>query len=262
MIKFEELIHPMTEAVFNITVKDKKPMVFRATEKKKRIFSNIITWQQFSDYINNERAVAGLQVIKPNREKLCMEKGNLHRDHAPSWSRKDRYEKAYVHELWNNGSSIILTKASLISPEMSAVAGCIEQKYKNRTAADAHLYCSPNSKARSFECHADFDDNYLVHAIGDVHWKVYSKRLEGIMQENGHMNYRTGPCMLSESQEAELEPIIDTTLTVGDLLYIPAGYFHKAVPAGPRISISVPVIESRREYPIDRRVYDFTKNIT
>ena len=43
-------------------------MVFRATEKKKRIFSNIITWQQFSDYINNERAVAGLQVIKPNRE--------------------------------------------------------------------------------------------------------------------------------------------------------------------------------------------------
>ena len=82
------------------------------------------------------------------------------------------------------------------------------------------------------------------------------------MQENGHMNYRTGPGMLSESQEAELEPIIDTTLTVNHLLYIPAGYFHKAVPAGPRISISVPVIESRREYPIDRRVYDFTKNIT
>ena len=262
MIKFEELIHPMTDDVFNNTVKGRKPMVFRSTDKKKKIFGNIITWEQFSDYINNERAVAGLQVIKPDRTKLCMEKGNLHRDKTPSWSRKDRYEKAFVHELWNEGSSIILTKASLISPEMSAVAGCIEKRYPNRTAADAHFYCSPNSRARSFECHADFDDNYLVHAIGEVHWKVYDKRLRGEIEENGRINYRTGSCMLSDSQEAELEPIIDTTLGVGDLLYIPAGFFHKAVPAGPRISISVPVMESRREYPIDRHVYDFTKNIT
>lgn len=262
MISFEELIAPMTDEVFNNTVKNKKPMVFRASEKKRKIFGDIINWHQFSDYINNDRAVAGLQVIKPNREKLCMEKGNLFRDPDPSWSRKDRYEKAFVHELWNNGSSIILTKASMISAELSAVAGAIEKRYKNRTAADAHLYCSPNSKARSFECHADFDDNWLVHAIGDVHWKVYDKRLRGQMEDNGRMNYRTGPCTMKEAEEAELDPIIDTTLSVGDLLYIPAGFFHKAVPAGPRISISVPVMESRREHPLDRKYYDFTKNIT
>lgn len=252
----------MTDKVFNETVKDKKPMVFRATPLKKKLFGNIITWQEFSDYINNDRAVAGLQVIKPNREKLCMEKGNLYRDPEPSWGRKHRYEKAFVHELWNTGSSIILTKASMISKEMSAIAGSIEERYENRTAADAHFYCSPNSKARSFECHADFDDNYLVHAIGDVHWKVYDVRLKGKMEENGRMSYRNGPCTMTELQESELEPIIDTTLTVGDLLYIPAGFFHKAVPAGPRISISVPVMESRRERPVDRIYYDFTKNIT
>ena len=55
-----------------------------------------------------------------------------------------------------------------------------------------HIYTALRTVNKIAECHADFDDNYLVHAIGDVHWKVYDKRLEGIMQENGHMNYKPG----------------------------------------------------------------------
>lgn len=259
---FEDLIHPMIDRVFEETVLGKKPMVFRGTSLKKNLFGNIITWEKFSDYINNERAVAGLQVITPERNKLCMEKENLFRNNRTAWSRKDFYEKKYVHELWNTGSSIILTKASLLSPEISAVANCIEKKFKDRTAADAHFYCSPNSTAKSFECHADMDDNYLVHAIGSVHWKVYNKRVPYTLDDKGRKVFRGHALTMTEEEEAKLTPIIDVTLTVGDLLYIPAGFFHKAVPCGPRISISVPVAESRREYPLDREYYDFTKNIS
>lgn len=258
---FEDLISPMRTEVFDNSVKGIKPMVFRANSFKKSLFGGIITWQQFSDYINNDRAVAGLQVIKPDQTKLCMEKNNLHRDTRPSWGKKDRYEKKYVHELWNSGSSIILTKASMLSPNLSAVANAIEQHYKHRTAADAHLYCSPNADAKSFPCHADMDDNYLVHAIGDVHWKVYNTFVKHTVDEKGRKVFE-GRMILSKEEEAQLTPIIDTVLTVGDLLYIPAGMFHTAVPAGPRISISVPVFESRREYPLDRNYYDFTKNIS
>lgn len=263
MITFEELIYPMTDEVFNTTVKGKKPMVFRATDKKKNVFGNIVTWKQFSDYINNDRAVAGLQVIQPDRTKLCMERGNLHRDPQPSWTPKRRFERKYLHELWNGGSSIILTKASMFSREISAIGGALEARYPGTTAADAHFYCSPNSRARSFECHCDRDDNYLVHAIGKVHWKVYDKRIPWrINPESGRIQLADGPIGLSEAEEAQLEPIIDTVLGVGDLLYIPAGVYHRAVPVGPRISISVPLMESRKEYPLDREYYDFSKNIS
>lgn len=263
MITFEELIYPMTDAVFMETVKGKKPMVFRATEKKKKIFGDIITWKKFSEYLNNDRAVAGLQVIKPNRDKLCMEKGTLNRNDRPSWMPEKWYEKAYVHALWNQGSSIILTKASLLSPEISAVGGALEERFKGTSACDAHFYCSPNDRARSFECHCDHDDNFLVHAIGKVHWRVYDKRRPSrIRPDNGRIQLADGPVGLSDEEEAQLEPIIDTILDVGDLLYIPAGVYHRAVPVGPRISISVPLMESRKEVPLDREFYDFTKNIS
>ena len=59
-------------------------------------------------------------------------------------------------------------------------------------------------------------------------------------------------------EEKKHTPIIDTELTVGDILYIPERYFHKATPMSARVSISVPVI--KRATPIDRNYYDFGKN--
>lgn len=65
---------------------------------------------------------------------------------------------------------------------------------------------------------------------------------------------------MPEDEEKKYEAIIDTVLTVGDLLYIPAGMFHKATPASARVSISVPLAQSSIEKPIDRKYYDFGKN--
>ena len=75
-LTFEELVAPMLPEVFKQTVLDKKPMVIRATEFKKDFFSKIVTWDEISDYVANDRAVAGLQIITPKQEKLCMEKKN------------------------------------------------------------------------------------------------------------------------------------------------------------------------------------------
>ena len=258
---FEDLIYPMTVRVFDETVRGRKPFLFRANSFKKDFFGNIVTWDAFSKYIANDRAVSGLQVITPEGKKLCMEKSNLYRNARPSWSKPDRYEKRYVHELWEQGSSIILTKASMFSPNISAVANAIEAKYLGTSAADAHFYCSPKKDARSFECHADTDDNYLVHAIGSVRWQVYNIRNDIEFCDKGRRK-QVGKPVRSEEELKGHTPIIDEVLTVGDLLYIPGGFFHKATPETARISISVPVLESKKEYPIDRNYYDFGKNIS
>lgn len=258
---FEDLIYPMTARVFDETVKGKKPFVFKGNSFKKHFFENIVTWEQFSNYIANDRAVSGLQVVTPEGKKLCMEKGNLYTNTKPSWSKQDRYEKKYVYELWQKGSSIILPKASMFSPNISAIGNAIEAKYLGVSAADAHFYCSPRKDARSFDCHSDTDDNFLVHAIGEVRWQVYNIRNKLEISELG-IRKQIGKPARSEEELKNETPIIDEVLTVGDVLYIPGGFFHKATPQTARISISVPILESRKEYPIDRNYYDFGKNIS
>ena len=232
MFTFEELIEPLPlDDFYNIYYK-KRSCVIKGNDFRKDLFSKIITWQKFSRYINNDRAVSGLQAILPNGRKLCMEKLNLYKSKKPAWCKKDYYEKKFLHDIWNNHGSIILTKASLLTPEISSIAGAIEEHFGG--AADAHFYCSYSEKSNSFKEHADLDDNFLVHANGSVRWTVYN------------------------SLENKEDDITEHDLTVGDLLYIPKGLAHSAVPLSKRISISVPLIEDITAKPLDRTVYDFS----
>lgn len=255
---FEDLIFPMTDSAFQSTVKGRKPIVIRANSFKTNFFREITTWDDISKYVANDRAVAGLQVITAKGEKLCMEKGNLHTGATPAWTKKDWYDKNLVKTTWQSGGTMILTKASMFSPNISAIANCLEERYKN-TAADAHFYCSPRKNAVSFECHADADDNFLIHAIGSVHWKVYNVFARSELDSNGNKRFTSRMSMTAE-EESKYEPIIDTVLTEGDLLYIPSGMFHKATPNSARISISVPLASPSRLKPINRDYYDFNKN--
>ena len=40
----------------------------------------------------------------------------------------------------------------------------------------------------------------------------------------------------------QLEPIIETKLKPGDLLYVPSRHYHCALPKSPRLSISIPCL--------------------
>lgn len=236
MLDFADLIAPMTVVEFEEKHRGKAFAVFPRTEARTELFDNIIDWQQFSSYINNDRATAGMQAITLDGRKLCMEKGTLERESRPNWCRKDYYEKKYLHEIWTQGGSLIMTKASLLTSRISAIAGAIERYYMG--AADAHFYCSGVPNASTFSAHIDFDDNFLVHAQGDVSWEVYNS---------------------FENDDGDFTSL---DLTVGDLLYIPKGLKHRAIPKTKRISISVPVAERRpNEGSLktqDREYYDFT----
>lgn len=232
MFDFEKLIEPLPLDDFYNIYHKKRWCVIKANDFRKDLFSKVITWQKFSRYINNDRAVSGLQAILPDGRKLCMEKWNLYKSKKPTWCKKHYYEKKFLHEIWTNHGSIILTKASLLTPEISNIARAVEEHFGG--AADAHFYCSYSEKSHSFKEHADLDDNFLVHASGSVRWTVYNSL------EN------------KEGDTTEFD------LTIGDLLYIPKGLKHKAIPLSKRISISIPLTQGISVKPLDRKVYDFS----
>ena len=234
-MKFEQLIEPLTLHEFHTKYHRKKFCIIKGNPYRKGLFENIISWSEFSDYINNDRAVSGLQAILPGGKKLCMEKYNLYRKKKPAWAKKDAYyDKEYLHKIWRDNGSIILTKASLLTPGISTIAGTIESYFGG--AADAHFYCSRAKDAYSFPFHRDSDDNWLVHAYGTVRWTV-NNSLANIPDDTTEFD-----------------------LTVGDLLYIPTGLEHKAVAQSRRISISVPLMERFGSKPVNRNYYDFSNS--
>lgn len=260
-MNFEELIAPITIDEFVNEYKDKKPFVAKASTRRKKYFSDIISWKKFSQYLSNDRAVSGLQVIVPGEKmsyKMCMEKSKddflKPANKKVFWRREDYwYDPGRLRELWyEKNASIILTKAGKLTPNINGVCAGFENGYKSilnkPCAADAHFYCSHNTESVSFECHADSLDNFLIHSIGQVHWKVYSLFSDGKKTR------------LTDEEESKYIPYIDEVLSEGDVLYIPKGLFHRAYAKGPRISISVQVAPG--QIPIDRRWYDFTPRFT
>ena len=61
MLTFEQLINPMTLDDFYEIYHRKRWCVIPANNFRKDLFSKTLTWKQFSQYINNDRAVSGLQ---------------------------------------------------------------------------------------------------------------------------------------------------------------------------------------------------------
>ena len=231
MLDFKSLLNPMSIDEFKEKYYRKKFCIIKGNSFRKYMFGNVISWRRFSEYINNDRAVSGLQCVTEGGHKFCMEKNNLYLEKKPNWSKKDYYDKAYVNEIWNNNGSIILTKASELTTGISEIAGAIENELGG--AADAHFYCSKGIKSCSFNAHADLDDNFLIHCYGSVKW-VVSNTLENIKEDSSEFN-----------------------LTVGDMLYIPKKLMHQAFPLSKRISISVPLLEGKQIVPINRTKYFF-----
>jgi len=247
MITFEDLLNPLSLDEFYDIYYKKRWCVIKGNDFRKDLFSKIITWQKFSRYINNDRAVSGLQAILPDGRKLCMEKWNLFKSKKPDWCKKHYFEKKYLHDIWTNHGTIILTKASLLTPEISHIAAAVENELGG--AADAHFYCSYSEKSHSFKAHADLDDNFLIHAHGTVSWTVCDNidHKKGVLST---FNKEVGGIIAGDKTEFDL--------TVGDILYIPKGMVHKAVPKSKRISISVPVTKRIGAKKLDRHVYDFS----
>lgn len=251
MLKFADLIYPLSEDEFFSEYLGKKCFVSKCNnEYRKQYFENIVTWDKITEYLNNDRAVSGLQLIDQNHRKHCMEQGELEgpNENIPHWCRDTYYDRKLVWKRWHNGESMILTKASNLTKNMSAIANSIEtaynRHYERPCATDAHLYCSASADSKSFHCHADSTENFLIHAIGSVHWKVYP-----VISAKGGK--------LPDEEKKRHKPTIDQVLTVGDVLYVPKRMCHEAIAVGERVSISFPTLVQGKRRALDRNYYDF-----
>jgi hypothetical protein len=96
---------------------------------------------------------------------------------------------------------------------------------------DFHLYGGLDASSNHFPAHNDLADNFIIQLDGDCEWTLYKE--QATFDEALH--YKRLP-------ENTLTEEYKTVLNPGDVLFIPSGKYHKCVPLGKRLSLSVPIL--------------------
>jgi len=147
-------------------------------------------------------------------------------------------------DIFADGHTLIINNFGQVNDSKVAICAEIERFFPD-IRSSLHIYCGLDA-SRSFRIHEDYANNFIVQVEGETHWKVYNNRASNLV---GQIQY--------DIIEDDMDVAIDTILTPGDLLYIPARCYHYAQPTEKRLSVSIPMQHLMQHLrPIDRNYYE------
>jgi 50S ribosomal protein L16 3-hydroxylase len=138
---------------------------------------------------------------------------------------------AAARKKFDEGFTLAVRSAQKHDRRLALLAGDFESGFA--APVDVHIYCTPESQF-GFSWHYDAEEVFILQLSGS---KEYSLRKNTVR-----------PWPLVETMgadlgyEKEIMPLMKCRLDAGDLLYIPAGYWHRAESVGESISLSVGVM--------------------
>lgn len=136
---------------------------------------------------------------------------------------KDCYPIELVDNLIRD-SHFHITECSRVNEKLNAI--CFHLEKILRLPTDAHIYVDLREyPGEGFGIHYDFSHNLIVQIEGQTEVTVWD-----IKNENGTVS----------PTHIESDPMIFKVMNPGDIIFIPALYYHKACSLTKRMSISFP----------------------
>jgi ribosomal protein L16 Arg81 hydroxylase len=198
---------------------DDKPHFF------KNLLPNVheyLTWDDVEKCINNP-ALYNFEMIGKDNIKIEIPM------HKKAWVfSKPVQDKAFMVDHINKGYGLVIMDYGFYSEKTNGLLHTIERIYNVNAAI--HVYGGLEGST-SFGIHEDYPANFIFQADGTTHWKVYNNRISSL--------YRTGT-MNGKLKDEDLDLALDVVLEPGDALYIPSRCYHRAMPTGKRLSMSIP----------------------
>jgi ribosomal protein L16 Arg81 hydroxylase len=202
-----------------------KPEIFR-----KVFFPSIFTWEDVDTCLNSLPFY--LNAEDPNFftyiELINHESGNKSDPIIPcnnyEWPGLT-HDVSFIFERIKLGDTFIISNLSRFNKDINDICKFLEDS--TGTPADAHLYGSLSTHSKSFGIHRDNPHNIIVQIDGSCIWKVWEEEVL----------------------------VIDDILYPGDVIYVPSLYYHQAIPAGKRLSISFPFGVTTNNKNVDRNWY-------
>ena len=166
--------------------------------------------------------------------------------HQRCWAH-DSQDVADLIQAWKDGHNIVINNFDSGNRKKQRILQQFEEIFDGRMAM--HLYAGYKG-CSSFRVHEDTANNFIIQIEGSTHWTVYKNRCSNIIKPQEMRSVEEFNDLVSQ-----MEPAVDTMLTPGDMLYIPARCYHQAQPDGKRLSVSIPMVTLPHLKPLDRTHY-------
>ena len=167
--------------------------------------------------------------------------------HQRCWAH-DSQDVRDLMQAWMDGHNLIINNFDSGFRKKQEILKQFEEYFDARMAL--HVYAGYTG-CSSFRVHEDTANNFIIQIEGSTHWTVYKNRCSNIIKPMETCQEEFNEMI------AEMEPAIDTMLTPGDMIYIPARCYHQAKPTGRRLSVSIPMQHMLPHLkPFDRTYYE------
>ncbi|XP_050813097.1 ribosomal oxygenase 1 [Gopherus flavomarginatus] len=123
---------------------------------------------------------------------------------------------AVVWDFYRNGCSLRMLNPQAFSATIWQFLSILQEQFGSM--AGANTYLTP-AGTQGFAPHYDDIEAFVIQLEGKKHWRVYGPRHDTeVLPQFSSCNF---------AQEEIGEPILETILEAGDLLYFPRGFIHQ-----------------------------------
>jgi ribosomal protein L16 Arg81 hydroxylase len=138
-----------------------------------------------------------------------------------------RLSAVALQDLLSNGATVVLNHIDARLELVRHLCTEVAEYSSAETLANGYLAFSGRG---SFGPHWDTHDVMAIQLIGRKRWKVYKPTFPLPL---------VGQTSKEHKAECPTEPVFDGILEAGDLLYLPRGWWHDAVPIGETFHVAI-----------------------
>ena len=219
-ISFKQLLAPMDVDKFLSKFYQNKPLHIKGEPKR---FDSLFNWERLNYILNMNqqwdaprmRLIRDGQPLPPtvfSRPVVDEAAGNVL-----------RAVPALVSKHLADGATINLNEVEQLDENLAAVSRAFAMAFSCRS--NCNLYLS-RKEVTALDTHFDPTDVFVLHLSGRKRWKIYDQRFEAPAYVDGYQQ-ASFPKEYHEAHKGRV--LLQPTLSPGDVLYIPAGYYHDAM---------------------------------
>lgn len=210
---FSTLIAPFDADEFHARYLNREPVVIRGEAGNAR--ANLLNW---------DRLNAMLQIRPhwaPERIKMVLNSRPI----DPDFYLEERGGRLLaspvkVEAMLGVGATLVGDMIEEIDPDLARLTAMIANRYGAQTGIN--VYASFKG-VQAFASHCDLHEVFAIQCEGAKRWRIYRNRADNPTEA------LTGEDAQTQIDAAKGPVMMDVTLEVGDMIYIPRGFFHDAI---------------------------------